>query len=253
MAKQVRTEQIYDALVDEESFERLPDMLAQAFDARSCVIHWHYSDGTADILSHSSYFSPEQLALYGSHFAPLDPWAQAAARHQRVNEAADLESLVAESEYERSAFYNDYIRAMGDDTYRCIGVRVESPWGSGMVALQRGKSQERFAPEALARLEEDVRHLQRLLVVRGRLAAAERRFASVSAAVDALATALIVVTRTGRVLHANCAAEEMFRREDGLGVRAGLLSARGAEAARALRAAILRAADPAAPQASALA
>ena len=224
-SRRTNVEDIYEALIDDDLFEALPGMIADALDARSVLLHWHHGDGSADILSHSGYFTGEQLQLYATQFAPLDPWARATAGLQPDGTALNLEEIVSPEEYERSAFYNEYIRPMGDDTYRCMGLRSDTRWGSGMIAVQRGRGQDSFSPEEVGQLQLYGPHLRRLLVLRGRMAALVRKATTATAVLDAMRDAAIVVTADALVVAANGAGERLLAGRSGLRIRAGAVSA----------------------------
>lgn len=63
---------IYEATLDDQLFAELPVMVAAAFEARSCVFHWRDLSGTAEISTHSGYFSDDQMADYATNFAEHD-------------------------------------------------------------------------------------------------------------------------------------------------------------------------------------
>ncbi len=252
-AQELHCEEIYDCLIDEDSFLALPGRLAATFEARSALIHWIYKDGTAAIMSHSGYFSDAQLSLYAERFAPIDPWVAATANMRIANQAHNLEDLVTPAEFARSQFYNEYIRGMGDDTFRCIGIRVENDWGSGFLALQRGRSQNSFEPEALQALEGWSRHLRRMLFVRGKLLAATEQAATFADTLDRMGDAVFLLKENGLLLHANAGARDMLARTRGVVLRGGVLCACTPAADQALKKAISKAAAASGPEASAVA
>ena len=175
MGKELAVDQIYDAAFDDESLQELAVDLGSELGARSSLIHWIHSDGSTDVLAHSGYFNDEQLGLYAQQFAARDPWVAAVAGFPFSNQVHDLESLVPTAAFTASDFYNDYIRAIGDDTGRCLGVRLQSRHGSGFIALQRGLRQSRFDTGNVAKLQQYSGHLLRMLAIRGKLLAAQRR------------------------------------------------------------------------------
>lgn len=242
----ITSEEIYSALLDDEHFDAIPARLAESFGARSTVIHWHHKDGSAEVLAHSKYFTDEQLLRYTSEFAQLDPWAQAAARDQPPNEAVDLEELVPPSSYERSVFYNEFIRGMGDDTYRCMGVRIQNDWGTGMIAIQRGKSQDSYDPESVDRLAQASVHLRRILSVRGRLAALQNQAKSLQTMLDCMPQATLLVDEAGKLTVANRAADALLRRGDVLSIRRGRIEAAAPQCAQLLKKALHAACSPSA-------
>jgi DNA-binding CsgD family transcriptional regulator/PAS domain-containing protein len=239
----IAAEDIYSALLDDDAFANLPALLAERFGARSSVIHWHYHDGSADVLAHSKYFSDEQLLRYTSEFAALDPWAEAAARRPS-NDALDLEALVPPAIYERSTFYNEFVRAMGDDTYRCIGIRIENDHGAGMIAIQRGKADRAYEPALVAELSQASVHLRRLLAVRGKLAAAQHRSTKLESILDYMPQAALVVDQAQRMTFANTAAEALLRRGDAIAVRAGRVHGLARNSERLLKRAVELACGP---------
>lgn len=243
--------EIYDALLDDDLFAALPQRLAESFGGRSSLLHWHHSCGSASVLAHSGYFSDAQLAVYESAFAPMDPWAQAAAQGQRPNEAMDLALLVPVESFVRTAFYNDYIRAMGDDTARCMGVMVRNDFGQGMIAIQSGRSRQGFTAAQIAGMDHAAGHLRRLLAVRGKLAGVERRADAARRMLDALPQAALLVRADGRILEANRQAEMLLAEGRLLYRKAGGIGAPQGDAA--LLAAIAGACDPRLPTAGAAA
>jgi DNA-binding CsgD family transcriptional regulator len=233
----ISAEEIYSALLDDEAFANIPARLAERFGARSTVVHWHYHDGSADVLAHSKYFSDEQLLRYASEFAPLDPWADGASR-QPANAALNLETIVPDAIYERSTFYNEFIRPMGDDTYRCMGVRIENGDGVGMIAIQRGKGQASYEPELVAELSETSVHLRRLLAVRGKFAALERKSQRLESIIDYMPQAVFVADQSQRLTFANTAGEALIRRGDAIAVKGGRIYGVARNSQRLLKRAI---------------
>lgn len=231
------SEEIYDALVDDDCFAALPGRLAAAFGGRSALIHWSYPDGGAEILQ-SSGLDHEFLSRYALEFAPHDPWLRATDGGTFNNRALSLEEVVPASEYANSFFYNEFIRAMGDDTFRCLGVRVDNGWGSGIVAIHRGRRQHAFDPSAVAALGGHLAALRRMLAVRGRLAAGGRRLESIEAMLDHIGQAALLVRGNGALVHANALGEALLRRGDALIRRRGVLAARAHGSTTRLRRAI---------------
>lgn len=222
------TEEIYEALLDEEALSELSCKIADFLDARSVMIHWHYPSGGAELFGHSGYFTDEQLALYTTGFAGLDPWARAAAATAGLNGVAtDLARLVSPEAYERSAFYNEYIRGIGDDTFRCMGLSSATEWGLGMIAVQRGRTQPAFSERHVAALQGKVRHLRRVLDLRGKLSETARRSRLQEAMLDTMRDAALLVERNGRLVYANQGGMAVLESEKGLRIRAGKVEAAG--------------------------
>jgi DNA-binding CsgD family transcriptional regulator/PAS domain-containing protein len=228
--REFRSEQIYEALFDDDAFEQLPQDLAEAVGARSAILNWAHNDGGFQTLGYC-HFTPGFMQAYTETWAALDPWIAASRRPSRLNRVSLLEEIVPSAAYGRSAIYNDFVRPSGDDTFYTMGVAVSSDWGDGIIGVNRGRSAGPFEATELARLRPLAKDVGRVLKLRGEIAAARRDEEVSSAALDAMAVAIVIVTWNGRLLEANEAAEAVFERADGFGRRAGMVAtARHADA-----------------------
>jgi DNA-binding CsgD family transcriptional regulator len=253
MAEHVSQEEIYDAFLDDGALAALPGRLAASVGARSCLIQWIVEDGTSAILSQSGYFPDAMLAEYGERWNSIDPWLEASHQWQAPNAAMNLEDLVPVGTFCRSDFYNDFLRRHGDDSCRGIGVRVSNRYGTGLIALQRGRTQEAFGPEAVAALQASATHLRRMLAIRGRLVSNDVKADSLAAMIDAFGQAVMLVSCTGRLLHQNVAAAEIIARSGALAIRDGFLVGTTPRAERMLGSLVARALAPVDAEASAAA
>lgn len=246
----LRSEQIYQAMVDDEAFAELPALLAQSVGARSCVIHWRDSQHHAEIMTHSKYFTDAHMNNYAANFTEHDDWTNRATEREFINRVWNCEELVPSADYERSIFYNDWIRAMGDDTFHCIGTVMQTDRGLGCIGLHRGKSQLNFNGDSIQSLNRNIVHLRRMLTVRARLNNDSARIRGLMALLDAAPGPMLAITARGRIVHANAAADALI--EAGVVIRqvSGHLHAAVPAAEPQLALAIAHAADPASPAAS---
>lgn len=238
MKHALAVEDIYEAAFDDECFAGFAAALASAFGVRSALVHWVHKDGAAEILSHSGYFTDEQLADYAQNFVAMDPWIEAAARAGQVNSVMNLEELVPAARFTNTEFYNEYFRAMGDDTCRCLGIRLETESGAGYLALHRGLTEDAFDESVTSRLAEYLPHIRRVLAIRSKISAAQHHAAGVSAAFDAIGLPILLVDARLRIKQANPAAEDLLREESALRCRLGTLEAMSPAANALLRNAI---------------
>ena len=241
MQSRFRNEQIYDAVLDDESFSQLPSLLNQAYGARSCTLHWRHDKYDAEVMAHSGYFTDAQLIDYTENYTASDPWSLAGLHPDRANQVWNCDELVPARTYENTAFYNDWIRGMGDDTYHCIGIAMRTQWGFGFIGLHRGRTQGSFSEENVRALKDDVSHLGRVLMMRGRLTSAERLAVQRKAMGDVVGHAMMLVSASGKIIDSNAAAETLLARRDGLFVQGGMLRACSAVAQSRLDSAIARA------------
>lgn len=205
--RHISSEEIYDAALGSESLALLPGRLAHALGGRSALIQWQHRDGSMQVLTHCGYFSDQQLMAYAAEFAPADPWINAAEASQPFNFAMDLEHLVSFDTYQKSPYYNEFIRFFGDDTCRGIGVRIQTDWGAGMVVVHRGRSQDGFEESNVAALNDYAVHLRRMLSVQGRISSMERENLTLQGMLDGMSDAALLVTGEGRLLQMNAAAK----------------------------------------------
>lgn len=240
-------EEVYDALLDDEAMAGLPARLAGALGARSCVIHWRHVDGVSSMMAHSGYYSDDQLADYAKNYAWDDAWTKAALSPARANQTWNCDALVSERQLERTAFYDGWIRGMGDDTRHCMGLSADTPSGSGLIGLHRGKAQGAFEVDHVRELDARSIHLKRMLVVRGKLADADHRALSLEAALGNLGHPILIVSADARLRYANAAAELLLSAGEGFRVRQGKLTCALKE--RELKASIGRALDRTDPEA----
>ncbi|WP_159982466.1 MULTISPECIES: helix-turn-helix transcriptional regulator [unclassified Novosphingobium] len=221
------TEQIYDALLDDEAFDRLPDLLARMVGARSATLAWRYPDGDTDVLRHNHYFTDAHFADYCANYAAADPWIAVAHRPQRMNRAIRMDEEIDAAAVRQTSFYNDWLRAMGDDTLHCLGAATRTGNGEGIIGLHRGESDRgAFTVEESGRLAEVFPHVARMLVLRGKLAEAARQTQTAQSALDATGLAMIIVDPAGIVRSVNAAGQAaLFEGEPPARLRGGAISA----------------------------
>jgi DNA-binding CsgD family transcriptional regulator len=232
---------IYDAATDDEAFDQLAATFACAIEARSAVFHWKDLREETEEVSYSGYFSAGQMADYERHFADDDLWAAAVRRPERLNRIWNLDGLVAAGDYESGTLYNEWIRAMGDDSFHGMGGALRTETAFGEIGFHRGKGQGAFGEEARRVVEDSLPHLQRMLEIRCKLAAGRRRSASVSVALDLIGHGIFTLLPSGQLLHCNLAGEAVLRRGDGLALVNRRLQARRPADQAALQAALDRA------------
>lgn len=248
----IPTPDVYDALTDSDTFEALPALLARRFGARSALLAWHHADGGEATMADSGYFEPGHLRDYAATFAPHDPWLTAARARGLAGVTLNLERLVPVPAYESSFFYNEFIRAIGDDTVRAIGAMTANRFGTGLIALHRGKAQESFVDDDVAKLDREARHLRRMLAVRARIAAHGRRSQALEAILDSIRDSALLVQPDGILFYANAAAERTLERAEALRLRQRRLRAAASTGDRWLQQALQAATRANEPEAGAV-
>jgi len=220
----LHTEQIYEALFDEEAFARLPQLLAAAVGARSAILFWVYPDGEHGDFAFSRV-DPEMLSAYNKTWQRFDPWLAAGLQPARINTFFLAGQAVPDLVFAESAFYNDFMRAYGNDTFHCLAGAFASPGGNGILGLHRGRHEADFGTSELELLQSHALVLGRVLRLRGEIAAARHEAAMAQSALDGIALAVLVADRDGRLRQSNALGDEVLRRADGLVWRRGRIDA----------------------------
>ena len=247
----MRVEEIYEALHDDDAFARLPDILAASAGARSALLMWQHNDGSCDVLAHS-YFSEDFMRAYSSDWGPHDPWIAGAIRAGRPNEVILLDQYVSPREFEHSAFYNEFMREFGDNTFFCTGAMIQSAWGSGVVSVQRGRTDTPFDAEDARRFNATALHVEKVVRARGELAATKRAVSQVNLVLDTVGLATLTVRGNSRIMSANAAADHILHRGDGVISRNSCLGSPDTDSGHAIDQAIAAATRSLAPSASAV-
>jgi DNA-binding CsgD family transcriptional regulator len=246
MSDEVRPEEIYEALFDDDAFANLPQLLARAGAGRSAVMQWSHADGETQALAYS-YYSPDYVAAYADGFVGHDLWLDAATRPETLNRTINGSDHLSSAAFERSVLYNDYSRAHGDDTFFSIGSAMSSSNGTGLITVGRGRLQSPFEPEDVARLDRVIRSARQVLRVRGELAAAKRQAAIQRSTSESVGLCLLTIRRDGYVLDLNAAAELALKGSSIFRIVNGCLQAvrqRDADALTAALTAATRCAGP---------
>ena len=246
-----RLEQIYDAIFDEEAFQALPELFAREFGATSAIINWVHSDGDKANLAYSHY-TPEFMAQYAEHFIGKDLWFNASVQPRWRNKMVNASEMITQKTWEKSEIYNELVRPSGYDTFHCMGGSFFTPWGAGLLGINRDKSQGGFSDEDVRRLNESAEALKRVLMVRGEIAAHRRQGGIAAAALDMDGAPTVVVLANHEIVHANLAAEAALRSGSAISRKGRVLAAATEEGRRRLAVAIGQAIRQASPRTSAV-
>lgn len=206
----IRSQEVYEALLDDEAFALLPDRLAREYGARSTLFGWHFNRTDPAFLAHNCFFSQDAIDQYLLHFAFEDPWTLAHAQDPSPNQAVNLSEIVGADVWTRSRVFNEWLRPLGDDTVHCVGLYVSNAVGHGNLVMHRGKNQRPFDDDELREITAGGKHLRRLLSIKARLAAADLGGSVLRGFAEAAGPA-ILVSKDGRVLNSNSAGERLLR------------------------------------------
>lgn len=242
-ADRLGAEAVYTSIHDDEAFARLPTAIARAVGARSAMILWRHSDRVCEALAWSRHARP-YMDIYAAKYAAIDPWVIAAIGERAFDEVVRMEDHIPPSVFEQSLFCREFLAAHGDDAVHRAGVVVRTPWGEGLVIVERGRRAPAFEASDLAPLGEGYALLRRLLLARGEEAALRRGPKVARDDLDPLVMGSVVVGGDGHIVQVNLAADRVLRRADGLHDADNRLVCADRRSAAALDAAIAAATRP---------
>ncbi|WP_342241454.1 helix-turn-helix transcriptional regulator [Inquilinus sp. OTU3971] len=156
----------------------------------------------------------------------------------RALRASDMET---DSDYARSAFYNEVVRRNGC-FYGAVAQVESTPSFRGYITICRGQGREDYSDADVAALQMVIPHLTQALRLRRHLGDADLHAAQGEAVLDQLTIGVILTDAAARPVHLNRRAEAIIARADGLLVEPSGIAAARPDETRRLREAIALAA-----------
>lgn len=208
------TDAVYDAATGQGSWSAVGDDLLALFGARSAsIMIGGPAGGDARLLYHGD-LPLDAVAAYREHYRTVDLWTNRAAEAvARAGYPARPHvwrsgTLVSDDEFLRSEFYADFGRRLG--LRYVVGTVIPVDGVTVMpIGLHRPGAAGHFGAAHVRMLGHLVPHLRRAMLLGERLGPAAVGTASGLAALDALATGVVVVDAGLRLLFANRAAEAL--------------------------------------------
>ncbi len=232
---------IYEVLEDEDAFARLPATIAGIVGARSMTFQIFSNGGPPEMLW--SYFSDAMIAHYlENDLVPHDVWHGLAVQSGRFHRAFRASEYISKQDFLSSVMFNECFRHFGDDTGQCLGAIIPTQDGLISVGAHRALNAPGFEAAEQARLHDLLPHVRRVVRARERLRRAETGLLRTEAALETLASGVVLAEADGTVRFMNRAAEGIVSVRDGLAVRNGRLAAVYPAAAGRLERAISEAA-----------
>jgi DNA-binding CsgD family transcriptional regulator len=205
---------LYDAVIEPQLW---PDALLRVTDAAGIDgAHFLFcsSDGLPLLSQMSAQISDETNTLYRDHYGAIDP------RRDRIQKFGVGEFLLCHREFDndfvrRSEFYNDFCIPAG---FRYMaGVQLYHGHDcDAVIGFLKRVGADPFDNEEVRVLRSLIPHLRRVAQLQQRLIGAQAQSSQLSAALDLVDTAIVVVDANSCVRHVNRAAESLLRAGDGL-------------------------------------
>lgn len=217
-------EALYDAALGHQAWEQAGHQIREYLGSKTLMLSTHDPrHKKADVVL-TLGMTPRQVEEYG-HFAQHDVWALGALERRIFGKAVISSEVVDDGALLRSYIYNEYLRPSVDARYM-VGSLVRLQGGHhGAIGVHRPHDARDFTLEDGERLTRLLPHVQRALEVRQRVQGIEHKSSAAHFVLDQLSLGVLLISATGRLLHANAAGEEILRSGDGLqrtpdGVRA---------------------------------
>lgn len=214
----------YDASAEPQAWPVFFQALAGAAGAAAAALMPHDTETGAGRVFASAGIDVEWAREYEETWGRMNPWVVRGAASRFPGSVRTGEMVLSADEFERSEFYQGFLRPIS--FYHSLGACVgrEGSWVS-ICSLLRPRRSGPFDAADIQGLSALVPHMRRALEIHTRLAGAEWLADAQAAALDSLAFGCLVLDRNGAVLSANRAARDFAARADGLSIRGGLLCA----------------------------
>jgi len=105
---------IYDAAQDEGLWLGLACQIAETFDSNSTVLYLREMGAAgALVLSATENFGPDFHESYDKYYWQHDIWHSQVVKLGLTSKVVTSKDLIADSDFERSEIYNDFLRGTG--------------------------------------------------------------------------------------------------------------------------------------------
>jgi DNA-binding CsgD family transcriptional regulator len=223
---------LYDALLQPRAW---PDVLARLADAAGIDgVHFLFTDdaGRPVMSEISTQLAPEGHELYCRHFVAIDP-RRKLLQTMPLGRLTLCQDTFDDNFVRRNEFYNEFYLPAG--LRYCASVRPFREDGHEAVfGFVKKLGADAFDDRDVAALRMLLPHLRRVAQLQHRLAALQAKATPLSAALDRLASGLVIVDQTFRVRFVNRGGEDILRAGDGLLLRDDRLVAVETEIAKKL-------------------
>jgi DNA-binding CsgD family transcriptional regulator len=154
----------------------------------------------------------EAIRLYNEHYSTTDPWHAAFRERGLTNWMGRASSLVTESKFVKSEFYNDYFRAERLPVfYECGAVFDDKEGNLTVLTVLRDRCRGDYDESEVSFVKEIAPHLRRALWTYHKLVDLQKHSTAAGSIVAGLDVGLIGLDGLGRVCFKNELAESLVR------------------------------------------
>jgi DNA-binding CsgD family transcriptional regulator len=219
---------IYDAALEPALWQRCYDSIRTLVGAETMLLTLQ-DPRVGDASLVASNLDPRFLQQYADSWWAKDAWMLGALKHPR-GKAYVVTDIVPDAEWTSSEIYNELVKPFGNTRF-CLGAMVEVDKNRGVTGFHRFSGTSDFAEADRRILQRLVPHIRQSLRLSQRLVEHDSERSMALAAWDLISHGILLVTHDARVVHANRAAQDIARTEDGLsiGKRGAIMAARSDE------------------------
>jgi DNA-binding CsgD family transcriptional regulator len=238
-------EVLYSAPLQREQWERFLALVSQHTQSEASILLCANSRHTLSVSAQAGKVHFDEM-VYSEQYAASDPIRGAIIKAAPRGVVSD-EELFPNEGLTRTDMYRTMLAANGI-RYTSHLLMAATVRRLEAITIARTCEQGPMPKDCNHLLNLLLPHVQKALEIRQVLGVAQQRLAGVEAMVDASATATFLLTRQGRVLHSNAAAENLLRQADGLILHDGTLTTAEGRLRDPLRKLFQDAAVPVSPQ-----
>jgi len=223
----------HDAATDPSLWREFLQKYATLVSAGNVVFQRHdMVAGNSQLLA-TVGMNQEFIDLYNDYYGSVNVWRKRGRHLYTTGRVIQDEELCSRSFLVRSEFFNDYL--VPNHGTRSLAAVIWGDEGSAVtLAAQRDEGQPSWTPEDRRTVEVLLPHVTRAYKTAERMQTLD----SAAAVVNALTYGVVFVGRHGRATFCNLMAEEIFRANDGLTVKGGVVRATDTATNAALQQAI---------------
>jgi DNA-binding CsgD family transcriptional regulator len=230
----------YEAAAEPELWPGFMKQFTEAVSADTTVLQIHDLERHTSVILNGFGINSPFTQSYNEHYSKLNVWREGGRAYYAAGRVNLSEEQYPRPLLERSEFYNDYLLRIGGAYSMGTVLAREENRAPTLTAL-RGRREFGEPEREIARFLAP--YLSRAWIVLQRLGL----LAAGESVLDTLPLGVVFLMTGGRAIYWNHAADQVFRGNDGLSLRNGVLSAVDRKADSQLRKAVDHALSPCRP------
>ncbi len=226
-------ERIYAAAVDASQWQSVLDEIVGALHARHGLLIMFFAGREDFNVLRMNGWTPDEMALYFTCYAAIDPWRAGAARWPEGEVGTDR-NLCSRAEAEASQAYREFYAPKGA-AHGCGTSVLAGPHGHSTITLTRSLEDGPFGEGELAILRALTPHLKRAALVHSELGSLRTQLATFTSHLEYYPHAFLLTDPELRVLYANARARELAALRHAVSIESSRLRLASAKQDRQLR------------------